>query len=51
MRPVRTTVTAIFGNNDELQGKDLYWNNTVFKPELGNKSLGKEILQRVKTFN
>ena len=33
---------CIFGNNDELQGKDLYWNNTVFKPELGNKSLEKK---------
>ena len=33
---------CIFGNNKELEGKDLYWNNVVFKPELGNKSLEKK---------
>jgi hypothetical protein len=33
---------CIFGNNKELEGKDLYWNGIVFKPELGNKSLEKK---------
>lgn len=33
---------CIFGNNKELEGKDLYWNGEVFRPDLGNKSLEKK---------
>ena len=32
---------CIFGNNKELEEKELYWNGHIFKPELGNKSLEK----------
>lgn len=38
----KTYEYCIFGNNKELEGKDLYWNGAVFKPELGNKSLEKK---------
>jgi len=33
---------CIFGNNKELEGKNLYWNGDVFRPDLGNKSLEKK---------
>ncbi len=33
---------CIFGNNKELEGKELYWNKHIFRPDLGNKSLEKK---------